>query len=181
MNEENGYESVYAHCKLTACKKKHFLMTETDLICVQWFIVPALCTHMRTHAQTHTHMRMHTYTHTFTLTHTCTHARTHTRTHTFSLSCAPYTHTHTYAHAHTLTHVCTNMHMHTLHSQINMNNSPETKLNWPVTLFQFNNCTKTLIFYFVIGFAMYSHYQLVSSGTSFYHFKHFPIEVHTLR
>ena len=48
------------------------------------------------------------------------------------------------------------------------------------TLFQFNNCTKTLIFYFVIGFALYLHYQLVSSDTSSYHFEHFPIEVHTL-
>ena len=176
MNQGVGYESVYAHCKLTACKKKKKLMTETDLICVQWFIVHALCTHMRTHARIHTCACTHTHTHTFTLTHMHTRMDAHTHTHTFSLSCAPYTH----AHAHTLTHVCTNMHMHTLHSQINMNNSPETELNWPVTLFQFNNCTKTLIFYFVIGFAMYSHYQLVSSGTSSCHFKHFPIEVHTL-
>ena len=134
--------------------------------------------HTRTNTHTHAHAHIHTHIHTYTHMHTRTHAHAHT--HILSFLCSLHTHTHTYAHAHTLTHVCTNMHMHTLHSQINMNNSPETKLNWPVTLFQFNNCTKTLIFYFVIGFAMYSHYQLVSSGTSFYHFKHFPIEVHTL-
>ena len=177
MNQGVGYESVYAHCKLTACKKKFFFndRNRSDLCAV---VYSACIMHAHAHTRTHTHMRMHTYTHThtFTLTHMHTRMDAHTHTHTFSLSCAPYTH----AHAHTLTHVCTNMHMHTLHSQINMNNSPETELNWPVTLFQFNNCTKTLIFYFVIGFAMYSHYQLVSSGTSSCHFKHFPIELHTL-